>query len=120
MDVAAAIAEVKFKRIRGVGSTKPLKKRELSMKDNTYYRSGKKAKTETEYPLGGFASNAANDTLNSQQPAPVSNLGYANNERPINEDEIEPEVEVGRGAVRNLSERFDSPQSHSTFNSTFD
>ena len=109
MDVAAAIAEVRFERIRGVGSIQLLKKRELSMKDTTYYPSGKKAKTETGYPLGSFASNAANDTSNLQQPAPVSNLGYANNERPINEDEVQPEVEVGRGAVRNLSERFDSP-----------
>ena len=120
MDVTAAIAEVKFERLRDVGSTQPSKKRELSRKDTAYHPSGKKAKTETEYPVGGFASNAANDTSNSQQPDPVSNPRHANDERSINDDEVEPEVEVGRGAVRNLVERFDSPQSHSTFDSTFD
>ena len=155
MDVTAAIAEVKFERLRDVGSTQPSKKRELSRKDTAYHPSGKKAKTETEHPLGGFASNTANDTSSSQQPAPVSNPGHAtdtsnsqqpdpasnpghandtsnsqqpdsvsnpghaNDERPI-DDEVEPEVEVRRGAVRDLSERFDSPQSHSTFDSTFD
>ena len=138
MDVTAAIAEVKFERLRDVGSTQPSKKRELSRKDTAYHPSGKKAKTEPEHPLGGFASNTANDTSksqqldpvsnpghandtsNSQQPDPVSNPRHSNDERPINDDEVEPEVEVGRGAVRNLSERFDSPQSHSTFDSTFD
>ena len=138
MDVTAAIAEVKFERLRDVGSTQLSKKRELSMKDTAYHPSGKKAKTETKHPLGGFASNAANDTSNSQQPDPVSNPGHANDasnsqqpdpvstpghlndERPINDDEVEPEVEVGRGAVRDLSEGFDSPQSHFTFDSTFD
>ena len=120
MDVTAAIAEVKFERLRDVGSTQPSKKRELSRKDTTYHPSGKKAKTDPEHSLGGFVSNTANDTSNSRQPDPVSNPGHANDERPINDDEVEPEVEVGRGAVQNLSERFDSPQSHSTFDSTFD
>ncbi len=138
MDVTAAIAEVKFERLRDVGSTQLSKKRELSMKDTAYHPSGKKAKTETKHPLGGFASNAANDTSNSQQPDPVSNPGHANDtsksqqpdlvsnpghandEQPINDDEVEPEVEVGRGAVQDLSEGFDSPQSHPTFDSTFD
>ena len=120
MDVTAAIAEVKFERVRDVGSIQPSKKRELSMKDTAYHPSGKKARTETEHPLGGFASNAAHDTSNSRQPDTMSNPGHANDERPINDDEVEPEVEVGRGAVRNLSEGFDSPQSYSTFDSTFD
>ena len=119
MDVTAAIGEVKFERLRDMGSKQPLKKRKLSTEDTAYHRSGKKANTETEHPLGGFASNAANDTSNSQQPDPVSNPGHAKNERPINDDETEPEVEVGRGAVRNLGERFDSPKSHSTFDSAF-
>ena len=65
-------------------------------------------------------SNAANNTSKSRQPDPVLNPGHANDERPVNDDEVEPEIEVGRGAVRNLSEGFDSAQSHSTFDSTFD
>ena len=120
MDVTAAIAEVNFERLRDVGSTQPLKKRKLSTKDTAYHPSGKKANTETEHPLGAFTSNAANDTSNSQQPDPVSNPGHANDERPINDDETESEVEVGRGAARNLSEKFDLLQSHSAFDSTFD
>lgn len=95
LDVTAAITEVKLKRVRNVGSTHPLKERELSTKDTAYHPSGKKAKTETKHPLGGFMSNTANDTSNTQQPDPVSNPGHTNDERPISDDEVEPKVEVG-------------------------
>ena len=98
MDVTAAIAEVKFEHVRNLQNPQPSKKRELPRTDTAYHPSGKKAKTEMEHPLGRFASNAANTTLN----------------------EVEPEVEVGRGASRNLSEEFDSPQSRSIFDSTSD
>ena len=115
MDVTAAIAEVKFEHVRNLQNPQPSKKRELSMKDTAYHPSGKKAKTEMEHPPRG----CANDNLNNPEME-HSLEGFASNAANNTLNEVEPEVEVGRGAVRNLSEGFDSPQSHSIFDSTFD
>ena len=111
MDVKGAIAEVKAERMKGVTSLPLSKKRKLT-NDTAYHPPGKKAKIQVERSLEDSTS-STHFTPNSQHTHRKPNPQHPDEEPPIDIEEGEVEVEVGRGGARDLTEAFDSPHSNS-------